>query len=46
MGSVMGNTKFLYNSAYFAVMVFGAFHLTKLSMALLTSALMGKFGKP
>ena len=42
----MGNTKFMYNSAYFACLIFGAFHLTKLSVALLTSALMGKFGKP
>jgi ATPase family AAA domain-containing protein 3A/B len=27
-------------------MIFGAFHLTKLSVALLTSAMMGRFGKP
>jgi len=45
-GSAVGNTKFLYNAAYFSCLVFGAFHLTKLSVAILTSTLMGRFGKP
>jgi len=46
MGSALGNPKFLYNTAYFSFMIFGAFHLTKLSVALLTSSLLGRFGKP
>lgn len=45
-GSALANPKFLYNTAYFSALIFGAFHLTKLSVALLTSAMLGRFGKP
>jgi len=46
MGQMMSNPKFLYNSAYMALLIFGAFHLTKLSVALITSTMLGRFGKP
>lgn len=46
MTSMMSNTKLLYNTAYTACLVFGAFHLTKLGTALFTAMLMGRFGKP
>lgn len=45
-GSALGNSKFLYNTAYFSMLIFGAFHLTKLGIALMTSAMLGRFGKP
>lgn len=32
--------------AYFSLLIFGAFHVTKLSAALATKTLMGRFGKP
>lgn len=46
MGQVMGNKKFMYNAAYFAVLIFGAFHGTRLGLAIITSTMMGRFGKP
>jgi hypothetical protein len=45
-GSALGNPKFLYNTAYFSMMIFGAFHLSKLTIALITSSMLGRFGKP
>ena len=46
MGQVMGNKKFMYNAAYFAVLIFSAFHGTRLGLAIITSTMMGRFGKP
>lgn len=40
------NPKFLMKTLYMSVMVFGAFHMTKLSIALLSASMMGRFGKP
>jgi ATPase family AAA domain-containing protein 3A/B len=43
---MLTNTKLLYNVAYFSLLIFGAFHVTKLTAALTTKTLMGRFGKP
>jgi hypothetical protein len=40
------NPKFLGQAAYFAFITFGLFHTTKLSIALFTSFIMGRYGKP
>lgn len=36
----------MYNAVYFAALLFGAFHVSKLGVALLQRQLMGRFGKP
>jgi hypothetical protein len=36
----------LVKTGYFALCIFGTFHATKLTAALFTTALMGRFGKP
>jgi len=46
MGQIMSNPKILTKAAYMAFCVFGTYHLTRISAHLLTTALMGKFGKP
>ena len=46
LGGAITNPKIMYNTAYFAIMLFGAFHMTKLGMAIATRTLMGRFGKP
>ena len=46
MGQIMSNPKILTKAAYIAFCVFGTYHLTRLSVTLMTRALMGKFGKP
>ena len=46
MGSAMSNPKIVAKATYLGLCVFGTYHLTKLSFALLTTALMGRFGKP
>jgi ATPase family AAA domain-containing protein 3A/B len=46
MGNAVSNPKTMYNSVYFAAMMFGAFHLTRLSVTLLQRSLLGRFGKP
>lgn len=40
------NPKFLAKTLYTSVLVFGAFHATKLSIALISASFMGRFGKP
>jgi len=35
LSSVLFNPKFLMKTAYFGIMMFGAFHFTKLSLAIL-----------
>jgi hypothetical protein len=35
LGNAVSNPKTMYNSVYFAAMMFGAFHLTRLSVTLL-----------
>ena len=44
--SAFSNTKLLYNAAYFSLMIFGAFHFTKMSSAMMGGMLMSRFGKP
>ena len=46
MGQIMSNPKILTKAAYMAFCVFGTYHLTRISAHLLTTALLGKFGKP
>ena len=46
MGQIMSNPKILTKAAYLAFCVFGTYHLTRISAHLLTTALLGKFGKP
>lgn len=36
----------MYNSVYFAVLLFGAFHMTRLGVLLMQRSLLGRFGKP
>jgi ATPase family AAA domain-containing protein 3A/B len=46
LGSLVGNKKFLYNAAYLSFLVFGAFHVSRFSVAVLSQRMLGKFGKP
>ena len=43
---MIGNPKFLAKTFYMAVMLFGAFHFTKMSIAIAGSKIMSKMGKP
>lgn len=40
------NPKFVVKAAYLALLMFGAFHVSRLAVALGTSAMMSRFGKP
>ena len=40
------NPKFLGRAAYLLLIGFGAFHFTRLSIALLTTMILARFGKP
>ena len=40
------NPKFLVKAAYMSIILFGAFHFSKLSIALFTQGIMARFGKP
>lgn len=42
----MGNPKFMMKAFYMSLMVFGAFHVTKTGLALVTSKLLSRMGKP
>ena len=42
----MSNPKAMYNGVYFAALLFGAFHMTRLGVNLMSASLMGRFGKP
>lgn len=44
--SAIMNPKFLIRASYLLLFGFGAFHLTRLSLALITSFVLGRFGKP
>ena len=46
LGQALSNPKIVAKTAYMGICLFGTYHLTKLSFALLTTALMGRFGKP
>jgi hypothetical protein len=46
MGNLMSNPKLLTKTASLAFCMFGAFHLSKFSMQVLSMALLSKFGKP
>ena len=43
---MMTNPKFLSKAAYLLFIGFGAFHLTRLAIALTTGLIMSRFGKP
>ena len=40
------NPKFLVKAAYLFFLGFGAFHLTRLSLAMITGLILARFGKP
>jgi len=40
------NPKFLMKTAYMGMMMFGAFHFTKLSLAILGQTILSRMGKP
>lgn len=44
--SAVMNPKFLIRASYLLLIGFGAFHLTRLSIAMVTSFILGRFGKP
>ena len=46
ISSAVSNPKFLAKTSALAFLTFGAFHFTKLSMAMVTAFFMGRFGKP
>lgn len=46
LANVFGNPKFMMKAAYMSVMIFGAFHVTKLSLAIMGSKILARMGKP
>jgi len=44
--SMLMNPKFLAKTTYLLFIGFGAFHLTRLALALFTGLIMSRFGKP
>lgn len=44
--SVFMNPKFLGKAAYLLLIGFGAFHFTRLAIALTTTMILARFGKP
>lgn len=46
ISQMLMNPKFLAKSGYLFFMAFGAFHLTKLIIAMFTGLLLSRFGKP
>lgn len=46
IGKALSNPKFLYSAAYTSVLVFGAFHFTKLFSTVAGTTLLSRFGKP
>lgn len=46
MMSLLMNPKFLMKAAYMSVLIFGSFHATRLGLALFTSSMLARFGKP
>lgn len=43
---MVGNPKFLAKGFYMAVMLFGAFHFTRMTLSIATAKIMGRMGKP
>ena len=46
LSSAFSNPKFMMKAFYMSAMLFGAFHATKLSLALVGARIMAKMGKP
>lgn len=46
VGSALMNPKLLARSAYLMFIGFGAFHFTRVAMAIATGLVMARFGKP
>ena len=46
MTKLFSNPKFLYSAAYTSVLIFGAFHLTKVFSTVAATTLLSRFGKP
>jgi len=46
MKKIVSDPKTMWNMFYTSVMIFGAFHLTKLSLAIAGAKIMSRFGKP
>jgi hypothetical protein len=44
--SMLMNPKFLGKAAYLLFIGFGAFHLTRITLAMMTGLVMARFGKP
>lgn len=44
--SLFGNPRFIWNAAYTSFLIFGAFHITRISAHVFATILMGRFGKP
>lgn len=44
--NIVGNPKFLAKTFYMAVMLFGAFHFTRMTLSIATAKVMSKMGKP
>ena len=45
-GSFISNPKFLVTAAYYTILAFVGFHLTKVFSTYFASSLLGRFGKP
>ena len=46
ISSMLMNPKFLVKASYLLFIAFGAFHVTRLGLALITSVALARFGKP
>jgi hypothetical protein len=46
LSSMFMNPKFVMKAAYTSLLVFGAFHCTRLGIALIGQSIIGRFGKP
>lgn len=46
ISSMLMNPKFLVKASYLLFIAFGAFHLTRLGLALITGVFLARFGKP
>jgi hypothetical protein len=44
--SMLMNPKFLAKATYLLLIGFGAFHFTRLAIAMITGGIMARFGKP
>lgn len=46
MQQMFSNPKFMMKAVYMSVLMFGAFHLTKLSLAIIGQKIVSRMGKP